>query len=205
MCHSSLRNYWHKWPAVTFDCTVHSAPRPWIWRRRHGCQCSQCISRNVHSTSVEMLQCISASHAHTSTLHQLQFHPVSEPKPRASGVTVNFEFCQGSMPSLLALARNLDSTSKLQIRRQILDVRQFLSLNQKILLRAKPRHLRFPFRYLQFDGCNVHLGNCRNAVSTLPLVEGPLQLQHTRDFTYQKIGTLRYLGFKSTNSWEQLG
>ena len=51
---------------------------------------------------------------------------------------------------------------------------------------AKPRHLRFPFRYLQFDGCNVHLGNCRNAVSTLPLVEGPLQLQHTRDFYISK-------------------
>ena len=80
---------------------------------------------NVHSASVEMFtvhqskcsQCISASHADMSTLHQLQFHPVSEPKPRASGVTVNFEFCQGSMPSLLALARKLDSTSKLQIRR----------------------------------------------------------------------------------------
>ena len=159
---------------------LHSAARPWIWRRRHGCQCSQCISGNVHSASV--VQMFTASHARMSTLHQLQFHPVSEPKPRASGVTVNFEFCQGSMPSLLALARNLDSTSKLQIRRQILHVRQFLSLNQKILLRAKPRHLRFPFRYLQFDGCMVHLGNCRNAVSTLPFEEDYLQLQHTMDF-----------------------
>ena len=166
---------------------MHSAARPWIWRRRHGCQCSQCISRNVHSTSVEMFRVQQCLHAHMSTLHQLQFHPVSEPKPRAWGVTVNFEFCQGSMPSLLALARNLDSTSKLQIRRQILHVRQFLGLNQKILLWAKPRHLRFPFRYLQFDGCMVHLGNCRNAVSTLPFEEDYLQLQHTMDFYISQI------------------
>ena len=177
MCYSSLRNYWHKWPAVTFDCTVHSAARPWIWRRKHGCQCSQCISRNVHSASVlhrlTCPHCISWS----STLCQ----------PRASGVTVNFEFCQGSMPSLLALARNLDSTSKLQIRRWILHVQQFLSLNPKKLLRAKPRHLRFPFRYLQFDGCMVHLGNCRNALSTPPFEEDYLQSQHKMDFYISQI------------------
>ena len=157
--------------------------------RLHSAQCSAPMNMEeetwlsmftVHQSKCS--ECISASHAHMSTLHQLQFHPVSEPKPRASGVTVNFEFCQGSMPSLLALARNLDSTSKLQIRRQILHVRQFLSLNQKILLWAKPRHLRFPFRYLQFDGCMVHLGNCRNAVSTLTFEEDYLQLQHTMDF-----------------------
>ena len=175
----------------------------------HQSKCSQCISRNVHSASVEMFtvhqskcsQCINASHADMSTLHQLQFHPVSEPKPRASGVTVNFEFCQGSMPSLLALARNLDSTSKLQIRRQLLDVRQFLSLNQKILLWAKPRHLRFPFRYLQFDGCMVHLGNCRNALSTPPFEEDYLQSQHKMDFYISQI--CRYseeFRFQSTNS-----
>ena len=79
------------------------------------------------------------------------------------------------------------------------DVRQFLSLNQKILLWAKPRHLRFPFRYLQFDGCMVHLGNCRNALSTPPFEEDYLQLQHTMDFYISQIcvGTLRNLGFKA--------